>query len=119
MAYQPVVRHPAFVSFDNKFRAQLSIGASMLVPQDMSCVMLFVDPEEKILKILPFKKHDESTIKIRRDAKSKRMRISIGLFALDQLKLRWREDIKSKRFSVAINREHGVTLTVDLAKPLR
>ena len=115
MTRQLVTRHPAFVTFDKKWRAQLSAGASALIPSDTVNVQLWVHLDKKCIAIILGTKENNSTTKIYRRPKTAGIRITIGAFYFKQLEIKW-EDIKDKRFPI-INIPETETLIIDLTTP--
>lgn len=116
MAYQTVVRYPAFVSFDDKFRAQFNVSASGLISEEARTALLMFDIKKKRIVIFSMEMNNGGR-KICHKLTHKTILINLGgKHYLEQFGLNL-EKIKLKRFKVT--GENGTRLIIHLTKPLR
>lgn len=110
-----VTRNPLFASFDSKFRARLSKGATALIPKTWTRVLMIADPEEKTLT---FTTEPASDIPIYRWKRDQGIRIPAGKFAFDLLGMN-PQDIVGHRFAVAKTENGHASITIYLGRKIR
>lgn len=115
MALQLISKHPLYVRFDAKFRAQFSKSASVVIPETATHALLWIDPDRKVIQVQPEETFSALGVPIRREKHSRRVRITIGKFAFNQLQIGYSE-IKGKRFPIVVLKKgtEEVVLSIDL-----